>query len=388
MHRRLEWSEKPPDMLLKGRATVLIDGQWGSTGKGKLAGFIANRACVDVAVCDFGPNAGHTYRDDGRKVVLKHLPTAAICPDTYICIDAGAVIVPTRLIEEVENLNAHDRIMIHPRAAVVSDEDIKVEKDLGRISSTQQGTGSALARKIMRKARLAEDVPSLRTWVGRTDFFVQHALRNGQQVLVETAQGYDLSLNYGWRYPYVTSRDITVASALSNAGIHPRDLGIIVGSLRTFPIRVGNVGSPMPGGISMPMPTSTDLPCVAGWGWSGPCHPDQAELTWEELSRRIGKFIEPERTTVTNKVRRIFTWSWVQYESFIMACRPDYLFINFANYLDKTAASPEGVMKSAPVADFLQSVFKRARGCGYPVKALLVGFGPLDDEMLTCREVV
>ena len=62
-------------MIEKGKANVIIGGQWGSEGKGKLAGWLyANHPEISVAVSDFTPNTGHTFiEDDGRSYVSKIL---------------------------------------------------------------------------------------------------------------------------------------------------------------------------------------------------------------------------------------------------------------------------------------------------------------------------
>ena len=78
-------------------------------------------------------------------------------------------------------------------------------------------------------------------------------------------------------------------------------LNTVIGTCRTLPIRVA--------------------------GTSGDCYPDQEELTWEELG------FEPELTTVTRKIRRIFTYSKLQVEEAMWHCNPDYVFVNFANYV-------------------------------------------------------
>jgi adenylosuccinate synthase len=70
------------------------------------------------------------------------------------------------------------------------------------------------------------------------------------------------------------------------------------------------------------------LPIRVG-GDSGGCYPDQEELSWEELG------LEPEVTTVTNRVRRVFTYSRAQIEESCWWCQPDLVFLNFANYMTK-----------------------------------------------------
>jgi adenylosuccinate synthase len=116
----------------------------------------------------------------------------------------------------------------------------------------------------------------------------------------------------------VTSRDVTTAAALSNAGVPPQLVGDIYGSIRTYPIRVGDMYE----GETM-------------IGSSGPCYSDQAELSWDDLQMKSGTVHSLiERTTVTNKVRRVFTFSDNQFRKFLNVCGPTKLFVNFVNHIN------------------------------------------------------
>jgi adenylosuccinate synthase len=76
-------------------------------------------------------------------------------------------------------------------------------------------------------------------------------------------------------------------------------------TVRTFPIRVGNVD-----GFS-----------------SGDYYQDQDETSWEELN------LKPELTTVTQRVRRVFTFSKMQYADALLTNMPSTVCINFMDYL-------------------------------------------------------
>ena len=134
---------------------------------------------------------------------------------------------------------------------------------------------------------------------------------------MEVPQGFSLSVNHGF-YPYTTSRNVTVAAALNDLGVHPSYLGSVHMSLRTYPIRVGNI-------------------VVDGQeiGNSGPFYPDSVELQWEDLGQT------PERTTVTQRIRRIATFSLIQYKAALRVNKPDFVFLNFANYYKDEADARE-----------------------------------------------
>jgi adenylosuccinate synthase len=244
---------------------------------------------------------------------------------------AGAVINPDRLAEEARTVMGGikpGRLFIHENAAVVTPECVKWEKEqLVRISSTCKGTGAALMNKIERLpdavARGSHEVwdAGLGPCVHGAEEIITNGLDDGASILVEGAQGFDLSIDHG-AYPFTTSRDCTPQSLLAWSGIPIGEVRDIYGSLRTYPIRVGNVVDE----------AGTTV------GFSGPHYDDQSELTWDELAQMsgYGDGLQPEKTTVTGKVRRVFTFSHKQLRRFVRICGPTALFLNFANYLSCT----------------------------------------------------
>ena len=306
--------------LPAGKLSLLLDGQFGSTGKGLFAQYIGMRNHVDVAVSNASSNAGHTFyyasssKTKPARTVVRHLPISGILnkrSTIYLC--AGAIINPDILLAEISDLNIDPaRVIIHPRAAIIEPSDVAEERTnpsgVKTIASTMSGVGSALTRKISRGARLAGDVPVLQQFVSVLD--LQGLLADGCTAMMEVPQGMDLSLNHGFAYPYCTSRDITPSAALSDAGVHPRYLGAVAVSMRTFPIRVGNV-----------------IENEVVVGNSGPFYADSVETTWEDLG------LEKEYTTCTKRVRRVATFSFLQYAKMLKVMCPDYVFLNFCNYL-------------------------------------------------------
>lgn len=368
--------------MQRGKVNVLIDGQWGSTGKGKLAGILAAKHRPELSVCNFMTNAGHTWvGDDGDTVMVQQLPSLIINRDCMCHIAATAAVDPTILQGELDRFNRFNplpRLSIDPRATVIRHEHKEEEaKSLHRISSTVKGCGAALSHKIMRHDH---DIVGNGDdkWFGMavrdTEKVVHVGLINRMKILFETAQGFDLSLNHGTRFPYTTSRDVTVAQALNDACVPPSKCGDVYGSLRAHPIRVGNAFE-FTGGD----PKGTD-------GWSGPSYPDQRELSWEDVTFLSGAPTPLlERTTVTNKIRRVFSFSELQLERFIMVNNPTFLFINFVNYLDHRAY---GVHVFAPedrrrffsefpvIRDFVEKVNEH----GVPVAYL--GTGPKQSHVV------
>lgn len=308
-----------------GRASVLVDGQFGSTGKGLVAAWLATKAeHVDVATTAAGAQAGHTTRyRDGRSFVCYHLPTTACSRlDCLAYVNAGAIVSIPDLEAEVTACPIDsNRVVVDPRAAVITEEHRAAERAPGapttRVASTQKGVGAALADKIWRRSPLIQgtDVPS---WLKVRRIDLNEELRSGKSVVIETPQGVDLGLNHGFSYPSTTSRDCYVTSSLEYAGVHPTFLGPTVMVVRTMPIRVGHI--------------MNELGEVLGE--SGPFYSDSVELDWA----RDLPGIEPERTTVTRRVRRIATWSDQQYRHALGLNRPTAVVLTFCNYLPSADA--------------------------------------------------
>lgn len=304
-----------------GKASVIFDGQFGSTGKGLAGAWVGEHNAIDWATTNASANAGHTSIIDGKPVVLFHIPSSYLTArrngQCCIYINAGAIIDLDVLEREIEELGIrHAEICVNPNAAVITQADKDAEADRGssqaKIASTQKGVGAALARKIRR------DGPNLGQLIERTyrkvpfqlkTVSLNREMQKGSSVVVEVPQGFSLSLNSSGFYPFTTSRDCTLQQGLSDAGIAPRLFHKSMAVIRTYPIRVGNI---MDGERQV--------------GFSGHVYPDQRETSWEALG------LAEERTTVTKRVRRVFTFSAKQYEHMVRHSMPDIVFLNFCNY--------------------------------------------------------
>lgn len=302
--------------------TALVDGQFGSTGKGVIASYLAEHLGThySMVTSNAGPNSGHTsYNKDGSEVILKQLPTFAVqaasrhgyLPTIYL--NGGAVIDRALLNGEIRKylpLNGPGETYVHPAAAEVSADSKKSdEENIRAIASTGQGVGPAIIGKLMRNLENVIHKPKRGCQnVVLNDLFNVANLNMAtndrhSRIFMEVSQGFSLGPNQGF-YPQVTSRECTVAQALADAGAAPQRLNNVVMAVRTYPIRVGSTENS-----------------------SGGCYPDQTEIQWSDIG------VEAELTTVTKRPRRLFTWSNQQFRAAVAANRPDVLFINFMNYL-------------------------------------------------------
>ena len=328
----------------------VVDGQFGSTGKGALAAVIAaaGRTEFNLFTSNAGPNSGHTAYVDDLKVVTQQVPVGAavlrrmtgVAPRVFL--NAGAIINPTILRREVDHFELGSRVwpvLVHPCAAVILQEHVDAEQHNGssKVAGTAKGVGAALADKINRAGNLygkicdGDGVAHIKT--GQWDFSA-----DGYTALYECSQGFSLGLNEPRFAPHTTSRECTTQQAASDARIPLSKIRGVALSLRTFPIRVGNTSA----------------------GYSGDCYPDQRELTWEEVGQ------PPETTTVTGRVRRVFSWSWAQFDEAVTVNEPNVLFINFLNYLPLPQREP-----------FLEQARERFFSLMGFYPEILVGLGPL-----------
>ena len=296
---------------------VLVGGQYGSEGKGNIVGHIAPEYSLLVRVG--GPNAGHKVYAEPEPEAYYHLPSGAErAPKAQLLLGAGAIIYPPKLLREI---SAHhidaDRLSVDPCAMIIEDADIETERKLlDTISSTAQGVGAASARKIMGRGgktvppvRLAKDISELNPFIRESQTIFERAFVRGEHVLLEGTQGTTLSLHHG-KYPYVTSRDTTVAGCLADGGIACTRVRRIVMVCRTYPIRVG-----------------------------GPSGHMELEITYEELARRSGIDIvelkKTETTTTTKKQRRLAEFDWEQLRRSTLLNGPTDIALTFVDYLDK-----------------------------------------------------
>jgi len=275
------------------KLSVVVGGQYGSEGKGAVAGHLAARSEQPVvAIRVAGPNAGHTVYGrcpgqvcglqdghldslpvgEGHPWKLRQVPVAAVTrPDAVLVIAAGSEVDLAVLEAEVAALDsagydASSRLMVDFQASVIDPGFLESEAELvARIGSTGKGVGKTRAARIMRTCDL---YGTRRRWAVRDAW---QAIAGPVHVIVEGTQGYALGLHAGW-YPYCTSSDCRAIDFMSMAGIPPQAADVWV-VLRTWPIRVA--------------------------GTSGPMH---QEVTWDVVGQPV------ERTTVTNKVRRVGRW--------------------------------------------------------------------------------
>lgn len=330
---------------------VVVGGAYGSEGKGHIVAFLARE--YEVLVRVGGPNAGHTVYED-PPYTHHLLPSGTRNSEAKLVIGAGAVLDVEKLIKEIADCGVSvNRLAIDPQAMTIeaSDKNWEMARLRGTISSTAQGGGRALARRLLRggmgpKVRLARDVDALKPYVRDTQRVLEDAFSRGQKILLEGTQGTGLSLYHGF-YPHVTSRDTTVSGCLAEAGIAPSRVRKVLMVCRTYPIRVG-----------------------------GPSGKMGTELSWAEIGRRSGysaaKLRLAERTSTTGRRRRVAEFDWTLLRKAASLNGPTDIALTFTDYLDPKNRDARRFEQLSP--DSIQFIEEVERVAAAPVSLISTRF--------------
>jgi len=399
--------------MKQGKVNIVLDAFWGSSGKGKVSTFLADRFGITKVSSSNFPNAGHSALfKDGTKFVAKAIPTAMILKKvkgTGIAgfISPGSGFFPKQLLKEWDQCG-RPNLFIHSRASIVSAEHAERERSgsdsTKHIASTMQGSGTAISDKVMRRegiilagtkpltdwliylkvsdpecaaildgSGLEEAVEKIRV-VDAMEFrnLFHSMMKAGETWLHEGSQGYALSIDHGSHYPNCTSRNCTVQAAMDHMAVPPAMVGDVYLNLRTHPIRVGNV---VEDGVQK--------------GYSGDFYPDCKEMTWEKVASDAGMpageaaaLAERERTTVTKRIRRVSSFSFIGLKDAVIVNGATKLSLNFVQYLNwKDAGLRGGVeavkLLSNETREFIDNLETIT---GIPV--VLIGTGADHEDMI------
>jgi adenylosuccinate synthase len=401
-----------------GKITICMDASAGSSGKGKIASFIAKHADNWQFCCNaFSAQAGHWVVDDVGKFFYQTFNSCAYL-DKYekMYVGPGSAIELEALFREIEESSIKPyKIGIHPLATIIQEKDAAFERgevDLDgnpirkhdgtmKTGSTCHGVGACRARRVLRRPDLllARDIPELKEFICDTTEEIIERLNKGQAGLLEIAQGFQLSIMLPSMYPYCTSRNVTVAAALDDMMLPVIYAGNVILNCRTYPIRINSnkyrdrdTGEHLIWDQVEEYKNKGKLEIYKGN--SGPGYGDQKEITWEELTEWSGS-PEPivEMTSVTKLPRRVFTFSKSNLEQAITYNRTPgrtSISINFANYVDHTMSGRRGMVWFPAVSgdNVTRKFINWLKENVYPVanktRSLVqfIGTGPHTDDMI------
>jgi len=313
-------------------ATVIVGLQWGDEGKGKTTDFLAEQTQVVVRY-QGGDNAGHTLMLGDEVFKLHLVPSGILYPHIVPVIGPGVVVNPATLIDELDGLASRGIDISRLRASFACHVilpyhkaiDAAREMRLGeaKVGTTGRGIGPAYEDRAARSGIRLEDLldeAALRTkldrllpeknailaalgaevrfeveplveqalaWGRRLEphlvdatWLVQDALRRGDHVLFEGAQGTLLDIDHG-SYPFVTSSSPVAGGACTGGGIGPRQVDEVFGVMKAYATRVGSgpfpteLGDDVGRGIAgrgHEVGTTTGRPRRVGWFDAVPLH--------------------------------------------------------------------------------------------------------------------
>ena len=273
-----------------GKVDVLLGLQWGDEGKGKIVDVLTPKYDV-VARFQGGPNAGHTLEFEGKKYVLRSIPSGIFQGGKVNIIGNGVVLAPDLFMNEAKELekSAHplkERLHISRKAHLIMpthrvlDRAYEAAKGKDKVGTTGKGIGPTYTDKISRnglrvgdildhfeekyaahKARHMQMLANLgwtdfsgfeeveNTWMEGVEYMKQfhivdseheinNLLKSGKSILCEGAQGTMLDVDFG-SYPFVTSSNTICAGACTGLGIGPNRVGNVYGIMKAYCTRVG-----------------------------------------------------------------------------------------------------------------------------------------------------
>lgn len=271
------------------KVDVLLGLQWGDEGKGKVVDVLTPRYDA-VARFQGGPNAGHTLEFEGKKYVLRSIPSGIFQHGQINIIGNGVVLDPVLFKEEAEALEQSGVelkkiLKISKKAHLILpthrllDAANEKRKGASKIGTTGKGIGPTYTDKVSRnglrvgdisndfkvkyEAAKAKHLDTLRMlgadvdlsetepkWLAAIDYlkgyelidsehYVNKLLSDGKSILCEGAQGTMLDVDFG-SYPFVTSSNTICAGACSGLGVAPNKIGEVFGIFKAYCTRVGS----------------------------------------------------------------------------------------------------------------------------------------------------
>ena len=341
--------------------SIIVGGQFGSEGKGKVASFWAEKNNVQAMVRCGGSNSGHSVIHNGKNIVFRQLPTGAVNTNCRLLIPAGGYLDIKLLKAEISDNNINpERIGIDPNTVIIEERHQSIEKNSDlreNIGSTLSGTGAAVAERVTRAktVMLAKDVAELKCYLTDVAQEVNDISSSGGNVVIEGSQGFGLSLYHTADYPFATSRDTTAAAFASEVGISPLNISEVIMVIRTFPIRVGGNSGPLPN-----------------------------EIDWEKIKEYANRHDEIcEFTSVTGRVRRVAEFDAAIVKRAIMINKPTQIVLNHADYWDwRVHSNRKEIEINSQIISHIKAIETEIAQ-----KINWVGFGPGNDDLFEMTQL-
>ena len=271
---------------------VVIGTQWGDEGKGKIVDWLTDHA-EGVVRFQGGHNAGHTLVINGKKTILRLIPSGILHAGRNCFIGNGVVLSPEALLKEIDELQAAgidvaSRLKISESCPLILpyhialDQAREAAKGENKIGTTGRGIGPAYEDKIARRAIRVQDLfhperfaaklgenlayynfllkeyfktepvdfqktlddtmvyaEHIKPMVANVSRTLYEMNKAGKPILFEGAQGTLLDIDHG-TYPFVTSSNCVAGAASPGAGVAPQMLNYVLGIVKAYTTRVGS----------------------------------------------------------------------------------------------------------------------------------------------------
>ncbi len=271
---------------------VVVGTQWGDEGKGKIVDWLTEQA-DGVVRFQGGHNAGHTLVINGRKTILRLIPSGILRPEVACYIGNGVVLSPQALLAEIDELAAAGvdtaaRLVVSGNCPLILDYHValdkarELKKGAAKIGTTGRGIGPAYEDKVGRRAVRAQDLfdaqrfaerviealdfhnfvltryldaervdpqraidatlalgERLKPMIADVSYRLNAEMGHGRRFLFEGAQGALLDVDHG-TYPFVTSSNTVAGAAAAGAGVAPQRLDYVLGITKAYATRVGS----------------------------------------------------------------------------------------------------------------------------------------------------
>jgi len=274
------------------RNVVVVGTQWGDEGKGKVVDWLTDHV-QGVVRFQGGHNAGHTLIINGKRTVLRLIPSGIMRPGVLCYIGNGVVLSPDALLDEIGELEdagveVSSRLRLSEACPLILPYHVAIDRarearqGAGKIGTTGRGIGPAYEDKVARRALRVQDLfqparfaeriedildyhnfvltryfgvepvdcaavrdaalalaPRIKPLVADVPRLLDEAQRAGKKLLFEGAQGALLDVDHG-TYPYVTSSNCVAGAAAAGAGVGPQCLDYVLGITKAYSTRVGS----------------------------------------------------------------------------------------------------------------------------------------------------
>ena len=274
------------------RNVVVIGTQWGDEGKGKIVDWLTDEVAAVVRF-QGGHNAGHTLVVNGKKTILRLIPSGILHPQVTCYIGNGVVLSPQALLQEIDELavagvDVMSRLRISEACPLILPYHVAIDQarelalGLGKLGTTGRGIGPCYEDKVARRAIRLHDLyfparfreklvevldyhnfilknylkadtvsvdsvfdatlkmgERLKPMIADVSADLNRLMAEGKSLLFEGAQAALLDVDHG-TYPYVTSSNCLAGQASAGAGVGPQALSYVLGITKAYATRVGS----------------------------------------------------------------------------------------------------------------------------------------------------